>query len=119
MINKKLLDKEQAMYAISHGEFQRSVTASKSRVVIVLTQDWCPQWHDMEGWIYRLETAEDMDIYQLEYNKTDYFDDFMNFKENEWNNHSIPYLRFYKDGVLYRESNYISEEMFADILEIG
>ncbi len=117
MINRKLLDRDQVMHAIANGEFEGNVIASKSKVVLVLTQDWCPQWHDMKGWIYGVVTEEDIDVYELEYNKTDFSEDFMNFKENQWNNHSIPYLRFYRDGVLYRESNYISEEIFTDIIK--
>lgn len=116
MINRKLLNRDQVMYAIANGEFQGNIIASKPKVILVLTQDWCPQWHDMKGWIYGLETDEDIDVYELEYNKTDLFEDFMNFKGNQWNNYSIPYLRFYRDGVLYRESNYISQEMFAEML---
>ncbi len=116
MINKKTIQREQVMKAIENGELESSVLTSKDKVVVILTQDWCPQWHDMKGWIYRLDVDEDIDVYELEYNKADYFDDFRSFKEDVWNNHSIPYLRFYRNGVLYRESNYISEGQFIEIL---
>lgn len=118
MINRKLIQKEQALNAISKGEFENSILLSKQRVVVVLTQDWCPQWHDMKNWIYRHETGQDIDIYELEYNRVDYFNDFMNFKESHWGNYSVPYMRFYKDGVLIRETNYISEGQFSEVIEM-
>lgn len=116
MINRKPITTEQAKNAIAYGEFENEMLNSKPKVIIVLTQDWCPQWHDMKGWIYQVNTDEDVDIYELEYNKTDYFDDFRSFKENEMGNNSVPYLRFYKNGALYRDSNYISQGQFREII---
>ncbi|MHB8061018.1 MAG: hypothetical protein ACYDG2_00065 [Ruminiclostridium sp.] len=116
MINRELIQKEQAIHAIAKGEFEREVVCSKSRVVIVLTQDWCPQWENMKSWIYGLNIDQKVDVYELEYNKVDYFDDFMSFKEEQWGNENIPYLRFYKDGVLIEETNFIDEERFVDII---
>ncbi|WP_313560547.1 hypothetical protein [Ruminiclostridium cellobioparum] len=118
MINRKLITREQAVRAIETGEFGKDILTSKPRVVIILTQDWCPQWHDMRGWLYEHDTREDIDIYELEYNKTDFFDEFRNFKENRLGNDTIPYVRFYREGVLYRESNYISEGQFFEILSM-
>lgn len=116
MINKNIIQKQQALNAIANGEFENDIVASKSKVVIILTQDWCSQWGSMKSWIYGLEINEDIDIYELEYNKTDYFQDFMNFKENSWGNEYVPYLRFYKDGVLKKDINYIGEKEFIDII---
>ncbi len=104
------------MKAMSNGEFGGDLLNSKQRVIVILTQDWCPQWHDLKGWIYRLDIEEDVDIYELEYNKADFFEDFRSFKENTFGNHSVPYLRFYKQGTLYSESNYISEGQVIEIL---
>lgn len=117
MINKKLIQKDQAMYAIANGEFESTIVASKSRVIIILTQDWCPQWLDMKGWIYGVQIDEDIDIYELVYNKVDYFYDFMDFKENQYGNYNVPYLRFYKNGTLKKETNYISEKEFVEIIK--
>jgi len=116
MINRKLIQKNQAMNAIVSGEFESNILSSKNRVVIILTQDWCPQWTNMKSWIYGLEMDEDIEIYELEYNKVDYFYDFMRFKEKHWNNYNVPYLRFYKNGILTNETNYISEKEFLDII---
>ncbi|MDF2988033.1 MAG: hypothetical protein K0R50_3543 [Eubacterium sp.] len=116
MINRKQIQREQVMKAIEKGDFEGSLLTTNDKVVIVLTQDWCPQWHDMKGWIYRIDIDQEIDVYELEYNRTDYFDDFRNFKENVWNNHTIPYLRFYRNGILYKETNYISEGQFSEVL---
>lgn len=116
MVNKKLINKEQAKYAIENGEFDKNIIASKDKVIVIMTQDWCPQWMALKCWIYEMETNEDVDIYELEYNKTDYFDEFMNFKEDRWNSHNVPYLRFYKAGNLIEETNYIDKERLTEIL---
>lgn len=118
MINKKLIQKEQALKAIQSGDFDKEILTSAKRVVLVLTQDWCPQWQHMQNWLYSVNTDENVDVYELEYNRVDYFNDFMNFKETKLNNHNVPYLRFYKDGVLYRETNYISQGQFKEVISV-
>ncbi len=118
MITRKMIQREQAIKAIENGEFDKEMLNSKPRVVVILTQDWCSQWHDMKSWIYKLDLQEEVDVYELEYNKVDYLNEFRNFKESTLNNHYIPYLRFYREGVLYRETNYISEGQFKEVLSI-
>jgi hypothetical protein len=117
MINKHIIKKEQAIYAIENGEFGTDIIASKNKVIITLTQDWCPQWVDMKSWIYEFELEEDIEIYELEYNRVDYFNEFMTFKENHWKNHNVPYLRYYKEGKLIKDTNYISKSRFIDIIK--
>jgi len=119
VFNNNEISKEQAIYAIENGEFDKTVIASTSQVVVVMTQDWCPQWTDLESWVYGIETEEDIDIYELEYNRVDYFNDFKNFKENHWKNYNVPYLRFYKDGALIKETNYIGRQQFKVIIGSG
>ena len=116
MINKKQISTEQARYAMENSEFGNDIINSKNKVVVVMSQDWCPQWMALKCWIFEVETNEDIDVYELEYNKTEYFDEFMNFKENQWKSHNVPYLRFYKDGILIEETNYIDKDHFMDIL---
>lgn len=118
MINKINLTKDQVFNAIEKGEFEKDIVLSKYLVVVVMTQDWCPQWINMKNWIYDLETNKDVDVYELIYNKTGYFYKFMNFKENVWGNSDIPYLRFYKNGKLAKQTNYISKEEFKRLLEL-
>ena len=116
MINKYELTKEQALFAMKNGEFSKDIIASNNRVVIIMTQDWCPQWTNMKSWVYSQEVDYDLDVYELIYNKTDFFNEFMFHKENIWQNHDIPYLRYYKNGQLIKESNYKNQKNFIDIL---
>ncbi|MDP4094527.1 MAG: hypothetical protein Q8920_14350 [Bacillota bacterium] len=118
MVNKKNISKEDAMFAVSNGEFSSDVIASANDVVIVMTQDWCPQWKSMNRWIYGLRADKEIDVYELVYNKTDYKDEFMRFKENSLGNSLIPYFRYYKDGKLAADFNYVDQEKFKQILEL-
>lgn len=116
MMIRNELTREQALYAIKHGELESSVLTSSDVVIVLMTQDWCPQWRDMSRWVYGLETSTDIQIYTLIYNKVDYSTDFMGFKENVWCNDQIPYIRFYKAGRLVKETNYIPEAQFKKLL---
>lgn len=106
----RIITREQAFTAIECGEFGSDVAASERRVAVVMTQDWCPQWAAMKKWLYSLEI--DAGLFELIYNKTEYFSEFRNFKEKKWNNGLIPYVRYYTGGRLIAESNYVSREDF-------
>ena len=116
MINRYGISKEQVLDVIKEGEFDNSVIASENLVVAIMTQDWCPQWINMQSWVYDLQIEQDIDVYELVYNKIDNFYDFKDFKENKWKNNTIPYLRFYKGGKLFKETNYISRSNFMSII---
>jgi hypothetical protein len=117
MINRHELKSEQIKSAIENGEFGKDIIASKDIAVVIMTQDWCPQWHRMSEWIYKTDLTADIDIYELIYNKTEHFKEFMNLKESKWGNDQIPYLRYYKKGKLIYESNYVGSEKFKAMLE--
>ena len=117
MVRITLLTEDDAKRAIETGDFAKEIRASKTCVAIVLTQDWCPQWTSMKSWMKALEaqndaSAFDLDIYELEYNRMPSFGAFMSFKENEFGNNLIPYVRYYRGGELIDESNYVSKEVF-------
>ncbi len=117
MINKAVLQKEQALNAMQNGEFDKSVIASKEIVLIILTQDWCLQWQALKTWLYdSTDVKMDIDVYELVYNTTDYFEEFKSFKEEQLGNSEIPYLRFYRNGTLIEETNYISKDRFMEII---
>jgi hypothetical protein len=115
MTNRNEITREQAFYAIENGEFGDDVLKHE-KVVVIMTQDWCPQWINMNRWIYSLKSDKSIEIFELVYNKTDYYRDFMKFKESTFDNHSVPYLRFYKNGKLVNETNYINMQRFQEIL---
>ena len=117
MINRHVLQNDDALYVVEHEEFDSRIISSKSKVVVIMTQDWCPQWRDMNTWIYNIQSEQEIDIYELIYNKIDSFDKFRGIKENKWQNHNIPYLRYYKDGKLIKETNYITKNAFSDLIQ--
>lgn len=118
MINRMKINEEQVMFVVKNGEFPPDMINSKKNVVVIMTQDWCPQWVNMKSWVYTVETAEDIDIYEVEYNREIYFNAFMSFKESVWKNYDVPYLRYYKHGELIKESNYVSSTGFMQAIGI-
>ena len=117
MIYKHLITKDQALDAIKNGDFGAGIISSKENVIIILTQDWCPQWVNMKNWIYKMDVDMDINIFELEYNKESYFHSFMGFKESVYRNFDVPYLRFYRNGELFQTSNYINKSKVIDILK--
>lgn len=115
-INMKTISEDRVRQAMASGEFGDDVTGSAEKVVVIMTQDWCPQWVHMKTWLDNVETAGTVDIYPVEYNKEPYFNEFMAFKENTWKNGLVPYLRFYENGRLMKETNYINRIEFADLV---
>jgi hypothetical protein len=110
----KQIEKEQALYAVNHGDFGDDIIRSAERVAVILTQSWCPQWHAMQRFIMDLPETE---IYVLEYDRTDYFDLFRTFKEQVLGNDQIPYIRYYHRGILVAQSNAVHQELFRQNLE--
>jgi hypothetical protein len=117
-MKRKMLSKEQALKAIQNLEFSADVTASNKKVAVVMTQDWCSEWMAMKRWMDSIEDIKILDIYELIYNTVDYYNDFLQLKENSWKNYLIPYIRYYADGVLIHQSNYVNKEGFMKILEL-
>jgi hypothetical protein len=117
-VKRKKLSGDQVLEVIKTGEFSPDIIASKNKVVIILTQDWCPDWKNMREWLDSLDDTIDIDICELIYNKSEHFDHWLELKENRWKNSLIPYLRYYVNGVLIRESNYVTKEEFLKILDL-
>ncbi len=109
----KSLTDEQLLHAIRSGEFGSDVTASRRKVAVVMTQDWCSDWIRMEHWLRNTAgCGDDLDIYLIVYNQLDCFRDFLRLKENQWRNDQIPYVRYYENGSLFRVSNAVHREAF-------
>lgn len=119
MINRIVLTNEQAVTTIQNGEFSEDILRSGKVVIVVLSQDWCPQWIHMKRWIYQLETDTKIQAYELLYNNIPAFHKFKHFKETQWNNYQIPYVRYYMDGKLFHESNYVNEKTFMSIITMS
>jgi hypothetical protein len=102
----------QCEQAVASGDFSPEVIASTSRVAVVLTQSWCPQWIMMRLWLDRAEKDADAKVFFMEYDKEDFFEEFMAFKEDVFGNRSVPYIRYYRDGVFTRDGNFIGRDGF-------
>ncbi len=108
--------------AITKGEFDRSITASAPAVAIILTQSWCPQWRFMQGYLRDADKkmnetmGKKVDIYVLEYDKENWYEEFLAFKEDTLGNREVPYIRFYREGTLAGETNFISSQIFISRL---
>ena len=84
------------------------------KVVVVMTQDWCGQWSTLAA--YLPDFAGEAAIFTVEYNLLPDFERIMRFKEDVLGNDQVPYLRFYRDGKLVRQSNWLPRASFAAIL---
>lgn len=111
------LTQDQLDALLKDGEFPESVRLAAPKVVVVMTQDWCGQWANMAA--YLPDFAERAAIFTVEYNRLPDFERIMRFKETAFRNDQVPYLRFYRDGNLVRESNWLPRAAFAAMLERG
>jgi hypothetical protein len=117
---RKLTEAE-CRYAMEHGEFDKPLISFPA-AAIILTQSWCPQWTMVKGWLAeaekRLEAAypQGFSICYIEYDIAEWnglsSESFMEFKENHFGNQEIPYIRYYRDGVFVRDSNFINLQGF-------
>ena len=118
MIERRQISESQARAAIKNGDFAPEITAAGPRVALILTQSWCPQWPAMEKWIRGLQRdgkPADFDIivYEFVYDRVEFARQFTSFKERVLGNSMIPYVRYYRDGKLIDESNYLGSRDFV------
>ena len=122
MLERNKFTPDQLLFAIENGEFSDDVRKAAPLVACVMTQSWCPQWTFMRSWLNQLEESDsetdDMEVrtFEVEYDRIPNFADFRNFKEQVWNNWEVPYVRYYSQGTLIHESNFVSAMMFLDNL---
>jgi|GEM_PF-4706185 len=62
-----------------------------SSVDVILTNNWCPQWHAMQNYLAGFAMAE---VFYFEYDRCGHVDEFRKFKERIWGNDQIPYVRY-------------------------
>ena len=93
---------------MERGDIETGLAAGPA-AALILTQSWCPQWAAMKAYYveYYIEPWESLK-----------YETFMSFKENTFRNREIPYVRYYRNGGYYRDSNYISLEGFKERLGI-
>ena len=110
------LSEAQCRTAMKGKEFGSDILGESPAVAIVLTQSWCPQWVWMKTWLFSAAKDAGYSVFWLEYDREPFFEDFMEFKESVFRNHEVPYIRYYRNGVLVRESNFIDKSAFLRIL---
>jgi hypothetical protein len=114
------ITEEQARSIMSAGDIPEVFRRASARVAVVLTQGWCPQWRAMDSFLSRMEsdTADghgDLTVFDLVYDRLPFFPAFLDFKETRFNNYSVPYVRYYRDGKFTAASNYVSETGFFSL----
>lgn len=110
----RTLTKDQLDALLRAGEFPESVRLAAPKVVVIMTQDWCGQWANMAA--YLPDFVDQAAIFTVEYNLLPDFERLMSFKEDVFDNQHVPYVRFYRDGVLVRQSNWLPRGSFAAAL---
>ncbi len=116
MVDLKQISDSQARDCIRNGEFAKEIIAYKPKVVVVLTQSWCPQWAALKGWIGEIRDP-DLAIWLYIYDNGDIFEDFLQFKEHVLGNDVIPYLRYYRAGKFLTASNYVDKDQFLKTIK--
>jgi len=108
------IDDSELDYLFANGEFSEKVRNRSDTVVVLMSQDWCPQWAAMKAYLGGF--VAEADIFVLLYNRHRQFGRILDFKENRFGNDEIPYLRYYSKGKLVAESAYIRRDAFAAML---
>lgn len=111
------LTEEQFHVAVEENEFGSAVVDASERVAVVMTQGWCPQWFPIRSYLQELakdDGEEDLSVFVVVYDTEPWGADFMRFKEGVFGNYHIPYIRYYRDGTLVSESNFISRAGFLE-----
>ncbi len=124
MMNIFEITEAQARQAMAEDEFGEDVRASSPMTAVILTQGWCPQWVMMNGWLKsagRKDTDDglELDVHILVYDRVPYSGEFTRFKEQVFGNNQIPYVRYYKNGTLIDETNYLSKKHFLAVFKKG
>ena len=58
----------------------------------------------MRRYVQKLDNA-DVSVYYIEYDKETFYEKMRQLKENAFNNWSVPYVRYFRDGRLVDTSN--------------
>jgi hypothetical protein len=99
---------------IDEGEFPEEIRNAAEKVVVILTQDWCPDWHAMDAFLPQF--ADRVALFVLPYNQHRRFQEIMEFKEEVFANREIPYLRYYHQGRFIVATNQLPQGTFASLL---
>lgn len=100
---------------LEEGEFPDEIRNAAEKVVVILTQDWCPDWHAMDAFLPQFQ--DQVALFVLQYNRHPDFQRIMEFKEDVFENREIPYLRYYHQGRFIVGTNQLPKGTFAALLK--
>lgn len=100
---------------LKDGEFPESMRTAADKVLVIMTQDWCHDWHTMETFVPEYDGQVAM--FLLVYNLHPEFDRIREFKEDVFGNREIPYLRYYYRGQLVAKTNQLPRRTFEALLQ--
>ena len=83
MIHIISLSDDDCLYAIERKEFSEAIVNAGENVAVVMSQDWCPQWLQMNRFLndeVNNQTVE-ITVFIVEYNKRSFFNNFMKIKD--------------------------------------
>jgi len=113
----KKMTEGQCRNAINSGYFDQDLLESNTKVILALTQSWCPQWHFMSKQLEEIEAENpDITVYYVEYDLQPFYQEFMEFKENQFQNYHVPYLLYFKEGKNSGQSNFTYKEGILEFL---
>ena len=117
----RILTELECKTAMEKGKFELpeiSGTEGLKKAALILTQSWCPQWKAMKNYLPDAEKQmSGLKTVYIEYDLVPFFEKFMTFKENTFNNREIPYVRYFTNGECTDWSNYVSIEGFLQRLK--
>ncbi|QEN08803.1 hypothetical protein EXM22_12685 [Oceanispirochaeta crateris] len=117
MIKLTELNDNESLKAMEHGDFSEEILNSAPYVIVIMTQSWCPDWIAQRSVLATMTGRDDLKVYYLEYDKKEYRSDFTYFKETNFSNSLIPYLRYYKNGKFEIDNNFGSRRRINNWLK--
>ena len=117
MITFKTIDDNEMKYIMENKEVSNDIKNTSEKVLAIFTQDWCGDWKGLNRELNANEQNSDIDltVFICTYNESSLYEDFMNFKENEWKNELIPYLRYYKNGSFIKDTNHLPFQRIMNV----
>ena len=100
------LTESECRQMMSEGEVPESIRSEAERVAVILTQGWCGDWKMMRRYLDRIPDS-DVRMMYVEYDQEPFFEELKTFKETEFKNAQLPYIRYYVNGELVNQSNVV------------
>lgn len=111
----RTLSDAQIAQTLKDGEFPGDIRGAAEKVVVIMTQDWCDDWHLMEPFMPEFQSQAA--FFLLVYNLHPDFEKIREFKEDVFGNREIPYIRYYYQGQLIAKTNQLPKRTFEALLK--